>query len=100
MNDDVDLMSLREAVLNCDRLRHLFADLAAFACVADVRLKGGATARSLDGSLTLEQAFTALTIQQSGAVQLRYVYDSQNWCDTITRQSNGYRLVRAPVCVD
>jgi len=93
-----DLPPMREAFLSEEQVRHLFADIEAFASEVLLmqRLSGSARASACSTSAT-EQLRTAQQSLLTGAidrVQIRYRWEDSHWIDTLERRDCGVRLVR------
>ncbi len=79
------------------RVEALFDDLAALTEIREVRMKGGGEARAGGPSRDLVAARAALLAGHALGVQVRYVHDGTEWCDTILREREGVRIVRIVV---
>ncbi len=83
--------ALTSAMLDADTLAALFADLAEFTRVEEVLIKG--TTGTHAGTTGLAEAQRQLAAGARG-IQIRYVWQSQAWCDTLIQGPAGVKLVR------
>ena len=90
---DLKLPPLQQTVLDAANADALFRDLAACTRVLSVTPKTAAMGHTI-GSITLEQAATGLRDGSLRGAQVRYVYDQQEWCDTLIATPAGLRVVR------
>ncbi len=89
------LPPLQQTVLDDATAAALFRDLAACTKILAVRPKLSATGY-IDpaAELTLDGAAAGLSNGALRAVQVRYLYDEREWCDTLLATPNGLRVVR------
>ncbi len=73
-----------------DQVMQLFADLAAGADVQHVQMKSSKT----DATVTLREAAAAFATDQAYAIQIRYVFENEMWCDTIMPGDPTTKIVR------
>lgn len=93
------LPPLQQSVLDAPTLAALFSDLAACTEIIAILPKTHATQYiEPTAGLTLTDAHTGLADGSFRAVQIRYRYDSQEWCDTLMKTPGGIRVVR--ICQD
>jgi hypothetical protein len=92
--ENAPLPQLQDAHLDAETLEQLARDLASFAQVDEVLLKGGSMAMTSGKSVALAEALEALRQGRVLGVQIRYRYDGTSWCDTLLRTAHGIRLVR------
>ncbi len=81
-------------------LGRLFSDLAGFATLDEVRVKGPPGRRCMEDTPTLGDALARLLSGDVRGVQVRYTFEGRGWCDTVLVLSAGrYALtrLRAPV---
>ncbi len=94
--DGMDLSELppiHEAMISADDVKALFADIKH--CAKDVQLIArGAKQAGPDQSGSLEEIGEALLSGRVKKMQVRYVWQSSRWIDTLEQQPNGFRLVR------
>jgi hypothetical protein len=91
----IQLPELNQAELNDAALSALFRDLAECTQVLDVSLKHSAE-RMADPARrpTLDEALRLLQSRSVRGVQIRYVYGSEEWWDTLMVLPNATRVVR------
>jgi len=95
----VNLPDLQQTVLDAATLDTLFADLAAHAQVLSVVPKLASNAMVAERVITLDNARAGLRDGTLRGVQVRYRFESREWCDTlIAAPGGGARLVR--ICTD
>lgn len=73
-----------------DQVMQLFADLSAGAEVQHVQLKSATS----DGTVSLAEAANAFAAGQAQAIQVRYAFDQETWCDTIMPGSPTTKIIR------
>lgn len=91
MNDDEELPEILQAEWARDQVLQLFADLSAGADVQHVQLK---TSQS-DASVSLETAQAAFASDQATAIQVRYRFENEMWCDTIMPGDPTTKILRS-----
>ena len=84
--------------LDVPTLDTLFRDLAQCTQIIAVVPKTAAQAMTTPVTIDLADARTGLTAGQFRGVQIRYLYESKEWCDTLLATPAGVRLVR--ICTD
>ncbi len=92
------LPALTQAVLDPATLDALFRDLATCTEILAVVPKISKQAMTEPVAIDLAAARAGLASGRFRGVQIRYRYESKEWCDTLLAASAGLRLVR--VCVD
>lgn len=99
MTDDQpnEAIVLHEGMLDAERLAELFADLAEYAEITDVLLKGGAVQYAGEQAVTLAEAHAQLAAGAVRGAQIRYRFDGRAWCDTLLHGPTGLRVVRMDV---
>lgn len=88
------LADLTQAVLDPPTVATLFDDLESCTNVLAVLTKGGATLRTNPRNITLREAEALLVGGKVQAVQVQYVFEDQQWRDTLMRRPDGVQLVR------
>lgn len=73
-----------------DQVMQLFADLSAGADVQHVQLKSSRT----DATVSLAEAAQAFEVGEAQAIQVRYVFESEMWCDTIMPGDPTTKIIR------
>lgn len=96
--EEIKLAELHQGHLDPMGVESLFRDLGECTEILGVSIKGGALRRA-QGTPSLEQARNGLLGGRIRGVQIRYVFEGQEWWDTLIAQPPGARLVRmkAPV---
>jgi len=90
MFEDEPLPEILEAEWAHDQVMALFADLAAGADVQHVQLR----TPEGDGSASLADAEAAFATGRARAIQVRYVFESEKWCDTIMPGDPTTKIIR------
>ena len=90
---DEPLPELRDASLDEQGLEELLRELGALTEVREVRVKGNATTHGVSVDPCLDDARAALA--RGAAVQIRYAYRGQIWCDTLMPTGGRVRVVRS-----
>lgn len=92
--DDLENNSALPEILQAewakDQVLQLFADIAAGAEVQHVQLKSAST----DATVPLSVAEAAFAAEQARAIQVRYIFEGQLWCDTIMPGSPTTKIIR------
>ena len=84
---------MSDAWLDEESLNRLFDDLAATQ-VLTVRVKGDPRVQVSDATVSLDNARELLFGGTVRGVQVRYLFQTWEWCDTIMAAKGRYRLVR------
>lgn len=92
--DGPPIPEMREAVLSCDDVDALTADLSQHTQIQSVIGKGGPRQHSSETLLTLSDAVAQLVARTLPAIQIRYGYDGFDWTDTLIHTPHGIKLVR------
>ena len=92
-----DLPELQEGLLWSSEVQAFFSDLAARAEVIGIVTKGGEMIRAEAGPITLEQAQASLASRTVHGVQVRYLFEGREWCDTLLWVGEQVRLIRLDV---
>ena len=72
----------------------LFDDLRQGAEVQHVQVRRNADGVSEDQVATLDEAQRLLHCGQAKAIQIRYRFENQSWCDTLMIESEDVRIIR------
>lgn len=83
-----------DAWLNDAKLAELFDDLAGLTEIVGIQVKAGPQVQVSDSQTSLTSARELLNTGQVRGVQIRYRYQGHEWCDTIMRINERYRLIR------
>lgn len=90
----IELPDLQDEVLNEETLSQLFADLASFAEIHEIRIKGGARKNADSQTVDLSESHRLLRSREIHGVQILYTHDQIRWFDTLLQNPNGWRLIR------
>ena len=90
---DLKLPPLQQTVLDGPTADALFRDLAACTQVLSITPKTSAMGHT-NGTITLVEAAAGLQDGSLRGAQVRYLYDDQEWCDTLIATPAGLRVVR------
>jgi hypothetical protein len=94
-NDRVPLAELTQAVLDQTTLQALVADLTTLTTILGVTTKGGQQHHAKASQLSLMEAMEALQQGMLRGVQIHYLWQGQEWLDTLLRGPEGsIRIVR------
>jgi hypothetical protein len=96
LENNVPLPEILQAEWAKDQVLQLFADLAAGTQVQHVQLKSAETYATVPLS-TAEAAFAA---DEAYAIQVRYVFEGEIWCDTIMPGNPTSKIIRNRVAND
>lgn len=89
----IEFPDLNQGLLDEATLAQYFEDLR-LARVFAVLVKGGAERYANENSIALETAQKLLAMGLCRGVQIRYVWQDEEWWDTLMRTAEGTRLVR------
>ncbi|MGI9455138.1 MAG: hypothetical protein ACR2NU_01165 [Aeoliella sp.] len=92
-----ELPELFQGDLDAEQLDALFADLERGAQVQLVQVRTSSGPSPHDRQVTLAEARVLLRQTDTKAVQIRYEFEQQSWCDTLMVLPTGVRLVRTKV---
>ena len=96
LENNVPLPEILQAEWAKVQVLQLFADLAAGAQVQHVQLKTAAT----DATVPLAAAEAAFVADDAHAIQVRYVFEGEMWCDTIMPGNPTTKIIRNRVAND
>jgi hypothetical protein len=88
----VKLPDVYTAELDDAAANELLSDLRLGATISSVQLR--VVARGTPEQCDLDTGATALRAGTATAMQIRYGFDGSNWCDTLTRRGDTFRIVR------
>jgi hypothetical protein len=102
MNDSRDAAEqpeLLEAEWDREKVNTLFDDLQRaeeldHAQIHHVQVRTSASPSSQDCQTTLGEARRLLDAGEARAIQIRYTFDHENWCDTLMVLPDSIRVVR------
>jgi hypothetical protein len=90
LENNVPLPEILQAEWAKDQVMQLFADLAAGADVQSVQLKSATTS----AAVPLAAAEAAFAADEAHAIQVRYSFEGEMWCDTIMPGSPTTKIIR------
>jgi hypothetical protein len=93
-NDKPELPELSQAVLDDSTLQALVQDLSALTRILSVTTKGAAQTRAQAAPCSLQEAVEALRHREVRGVQVHYLWENQEWIDTLLAVPEGIRIVR------
>jgi hypothetical protein len=91
-NEEIELAELQRAVLDESTLDALLSDIAALCLLQGIAFKSGAEVYADDVVRSMDDVKPALVC--GTAVQLRYTFRGDRWCDTLLPGMTGTLLVR------
>ncbi len=86
--------ALQRAHLDDDTLAALVADISGLTRILAIQVKGGTQEHGDAAGASLDMAVADLRAGAIRGVQIRYVWQDQEWCDTLIADGRGVRLVR------
>ena len=92
--DGPPMPEMCDATLSAEDVANLFNDLAACTKILAVQEKGAEHSYAAPGPAQLESARNRMLGGDVRGLQIRYVYQSREWTDTLMRLPDGIRLVR------
>lgn len=98
MNDSFE-PQLFQSELSPDEVEALFADLKLGAEITHVQVKMASGMGAADSKTTLIEAHELLRLGKVAAIQIRYHFEQQDWCDTLMVLPHAVRIVRTKTCV-
>ncbi|WDQ17109.1 hypothetical protein [Rhodopirellula sp. P2] len=90
LENNEPLPEILEAEWAKDQVLQLFADLSEGADVQHVQMKSTAT----DATVSLAEAASAFAADEAQAIQVRYVFENEMWCDTIMPGDPTTKIIR------
>ena len=94
MTDSPDLPLLHQADLDAALLEAYFEDLRGHAEIIGVTVKAASEEYAGARDVGLDQGQALITSGAVRGLQIRYVFDGQEWWDTLIRLPSAVRLVR------
>ncbi|EMI19924.1 hypothetical protein RMSM_03141 [Rhodopirellula maiorica SM1] len=86
-----------EAHWELEQVFQLFDDLSQGANVQHVQVRTASGGRAQDQSVTLLEAKELLKNGDARAIQIRYTFEAQDWCDTLMVKSDEVHIIRTRV---
>jgi len=93
-DDSADLPELLEGVWPRGRILELFEDLHLGAEVSHVQLRERTAEGVQDHTTSLDQARDSFETGAAQAIQIRYTFEEETWCDTLMPQGNATKVIR------
>ena len=94
MNESLTLPELWNAIVDEATFQQMLDELQSYATILAVQEKQAAQKQTDGEMLTFAAAINRFRAGQSQAVQIHYLFDGKEWCDTIKRLPEGYKVVR------
>lgn len=94
-NEESEAPEILEASWNPDQVVTLFEELKIGATVKHVQVRTESNSRSLDCESTLEDAQRQFQEGVVKAIQIKYEFDGQLWCDTMMIDGIVTRIIRS-----
>jgi hypothetical protein len=91
--NSLPLPEILQAFWARDQVLQLFAELAAGAVVQHVQLKSATT----DDTVPLAAAESAFIADEAHAIQVRYQFEGEVWCDTILPGNPTTKIIRTRI---
>lgn len=91
MNKSELLPQILQAEWAVDQVLQLFDDLRDGSDVQQVQMKSTQT----DATVTLAEARNAFAAKEAIAIQIRYVFENEMWCDTILPGDPTTKIIRS-----
>jgi hypothetical protein len=89
-----ELPALHQSLLDDATLAALFRDLDACTRIVGVLAKRAARGQSDERPLCFDEARDAFLAGGLRSIQVRYLYNGEEWWDTLLRTPQGVRIVR------
>lgn len=97
MNDETPESEVLEAEWDLEKVNALFDDLRQGAIVDHVQVRSTPGDGPNDCAVTLDQSQEMLAAGEAKAIQIRYRFDEQTWCDTLMVGPESIRVIRTKV---
>ena len=94
MNQMEPLPTIWDKLLDPTTLDQYFKDLATHAEIISVQEKQSPTEYVHENTMDLSVALEKVMSGDARAVQIRYCFEEQVWCDTLMQHASGVKLVR------
>ena len=98
MKDDIgkkaDLPALYKAELTREELEELLEDIRSLGVHKEIRWRDGSVGTARVGHTEMNGLGARLAESEQSSAQIRYEFEGENWCDSITRVGEQFRLVR------
>ena len=83
-----------EASWQKQQIEQLFEDLQAGAEIQHVQVRTSDGGPQSDRAVSIQEAELLFRQGEAKAIQIRYRFENQNWCDTLMVHSDSVRIVR------
>ncbi|QDV62540.1 hypothetical protein [Crateriforma conspicua] len=90
LENNEPLPEILQAEWSADQVLQLFDDLRDGADVQHVQMKSPQT----DATVTLAEAHASFAAKEAIAIQVRYVFENETWCDTIMPGDPTTKIIR------
>ena len=94
MNQLEPLPTIWDKLLDPATLDQYFNDLATHAEIIHIKEKQSPTEYVHENTMDLSVALEKVMSGDARAVQIRYRFEEQAWCDTLMHHASGVKLVR------
>jgi hypothetical protein len=94
MNQMEPLPTIWDKLLDAATLDQYFKDLATHAEIISVQEKQSPTEYVHENTVDMAVAREKVMSGTTRAVQIRYRFEEQEWCDTLMCQASGVKLIR------
>jgi hypothetical protein len=94
MNQMEPLPAIWDKLLDATTLDQYFKDLATHAEIISVQEKQSPTEYVQENTMDLSVVREKMISGTTRAVQIRYRFEEQEWCDTLMCQASGVKLIR------
>ena len=94
MNQPEPLPTIWDKLLDSNTLDQYFKDLVTHAEIISVQQKQSPMEYVHENTMDLSVAREKVMSGDARAVQIRYRFEEQEWCDTLMQHASGVKLVR------
>lgn len=94
MNQPSEEPEILEAHWDHDQVQSLFDDLQAGAQVEHVQVRCMTDGKPSDRTVTLHEAQQLLETKVAKAIQIRYRFEQEQWCDTLMVLPDSVKIIR------
>jgi hypothetical protein len=97
VSNETDAPEVLETEWDFEQVNALFDDLQQAAQIDHVQVRTASGDGPNDRAVTLRDAYTLLNSRDAKAIQIRYRFGGQTWCDTLMVGRESVRIIRATV---
>ena len=97
MNSETSEPTILEAEWDLEQVDALFDDLQQGAEIQHVQVRCISDGRPVDRSVTLRESQELIHRGTAKAIQIRYRFDEQSWCDTLMVRPSTVRIIRTSI---